>query len=545
MEPSDELQRGRDAYARRAWGDAHAQLSAADRRAPLEPEDLERLAMAAYLIGRDTESLEILARAYHQSAEGGDLARAARCAFWSGYQLISKGDMAQAGGWFARGRRLLDDGQLDSVEEGYVLISVALQTLVEGDAASAYPIFGEAATVGGRFRDPDLLTLAGLGQGQALIALGKTVEGLTALDEIMVGVTTGEVSAIVAGLVYCAVIAACQEAFDLRRAQEWTEALSRWCGSQPDLVPYRGQCLVHRAQLMSLQGAWPEAMDEADRARETLSRAPDQSAVGMAFYELAELHRRRGDFEKADDAYRQANQWGHPPQPGLALMRLAQDRMEAAEAAIRRVMDEAGDLVTRAKLLPAHVEIMLAVGDVPTARAAADDLSEIARAFGAPLLDAVAGHSQGAVLLAEGDPRAASSALRHAWGIWQELEAPHEGARTRILMGLACRRLGDHDTATMELDAARLVFERLGAAPDLASVLDLCRETAPQAGGGLTAREVQVLGLVATGKSNRAIASELVISEKTVARHVSNIFTKLHVTSRAAATAYAYEHDLL
>jgi len=234
-----------------------------------------------------------------------------------------------------------------------------------------------------------------------------------------------------------------------------------------------------------------------------------------------------------------------PPQPGLALLRLAQGRVDAAAAAIRTALDGAQDRLARAKVLVAYVEIVLAADDVSAARTAAGELSEIAADLGMPLLQAVAAHATGAVLLAEGDPRAALATLRRAWTAWQELQAPYEAARARVLMGLACRALGDSDTAELELDAACRVFQQLGAAPEIARVEAESRMAAPAAAGRLTAREVQVLRLVAEGKGNRAIAADLVISEHTVARHVQNIFAKLDVSSRSAATAFAFEHGLL
>lgn len=545
MTTADNLNRGRDAFLRRGWTDAYMLLAAADSDEPLPPEDLERLATAAYLIGKDAESAEIWTRAHQEFLGRGAVARAARCAFWLAFGLMHQGERARAGGWITRARELLDNARQDCVEQGYLLLPIALQRLFAGDAAGAYGMFCQAAEIGDRFGDRDLIALARHSRGRVLIRMGELRDGVGLLDEAMITIDAGEVSPLVVGDVYCSVIEGCLEVFDLRRAQEWTAALTRWCEAQPDLVPYRGQCLVRRAEILQLRGAWPEAIEAARQACERLLQPSPQPASGAAFYQCGELHRLRGEFSQADEAYRQANRYGRTPQPGLALLRMAQGQSETATAAIRLVVDEAHGTERRSRLLPAYVEIMLAAGDIQAARMAADELASLAGDLDAPLLTAVAAQARGAVRLAEGDARAALPILRQAWTGWQEVDAPYDAARLRVLIGLASRDLGDVEAAEMEFDAARWIFQQLGARPDLTRVEALSRALKPAPAGGLSAREMQVLRLVARGKTNREIASALFISERTVERHLSNIFNKLDLPSRAAATAYAYEHQLL
>jgi DNA-binding CsgD family transcriptional regulator len=542
----DLLARGRESYARRAWRDAYDELSASDRHAGLAAADLELLGTAAYLIGRDGAAGEGFERAHHAYLDQEEVPRAVRCAFWRALILLQDGRHAEGGGWLARAQRLVQEAAADCPERGYLLIPSALQALGGGEPDRAYELFGEISEIADRSGDPDLVALSRLGRGQALVKLGQVAPGVAMLDEAMVAVTTGEVSAVAAGIVYCALILACREIFDLRRAQEWTEALSRWCATQQGLRPYRGQCLVHRSELMQLHGEWSDAMEEARTACSHLSETSGNPALGMAQYQRAELLRLRGQFVPAEKAYHQASEWGHPVQPGLALLRLAQGRIDDAAAAIRSAADDAeGDPAQYPRMLAALVETTLAAGDLDAAQAAADDLERLASDFDAAYLRAVAASARGAVVLAAGDARAACVALRRAWLVWQELDAPYDAARVRLMMARACRRIADHDTGDMELDAARRVFERLGAAPALAEAAELARPRTPVARGGLTPREVEVLRLVSTGVTNREVAETLGISEKTVARHLNNIFTTLGVSSRAGATAYAYEHQLV
>jgi DNA-binding NarL/FixJ family response regulator len=540
-----EIERGRDLYANRAWRDAFAVLSGADRDASLTADDLELLATAAYMLGRQDEFYDALENAHQAHLNGGDALRAARCAFWLGINLVQEGEMGRAGGWLGRARRLVEREGGDCVEQGYLLIPLMFEREGQGDLDGAIAAAAEAARIGERFGDPDLVALAGHHQGHLLIVKGEVRQGLGLLDEAMLSVSTGELSPIPSGIVYCGVILGCQEAYELRRAAEWTAALTRWCDEQPDMIAFTGRCLVHRSEIMRLRGAWTEALAEARRAGERCIQGNNPRAAGEASYVRGDVHRLRGEFDAAETAYREASQRGREPQPGLALLRLAQGDTAAAMATIRRALAESTERPKRAALLPAAVEITLAAGEGDEARAACDELEEIAAGYEGGMLDALAAQARGGVLLAERDAERALVALRRAAQAWQELDAPYEAARARALIGRACRALGDDDAAAMELAAAREAFTALRAAPALAEIDALVEPAVSRDAHRLTERELEVLRLIAAGRTNKAIAGELVLSERTVERHVSNIFAKLGVSSRSAATAFAYKHELV
>jgi ATP/maltotriose-dependent transcriptional regulator MalT len=539
-----DLEQGRACYGRRAWADAYQALARADQAAQLAGADLELLAMSAYLIGRDDDYLAALDRAHQAYLHAAEGARAVRCAFWLGLRFLFRGETGRATGWLARAQRLLEREKRECAEAGYLLLPVAEQHLDDGDCEAAYTAAARAAGIGERFEEPDLIACARHVQGRILIHQGNVERGLALLDEAMVAVTAGELSPLMTGLIYCSVIEACQQVHALSRAREWTFALAQWCEGQPEMVAFRGVCRVHRAEVMQLHGAWREAMEEARRARE-LSQGVNRQAVAAAFYQQAEVHRLRGEFTAAEREYQSASQWGSEWQPGLALLRLAQGRTETSAAAIRSALSAATDRFQRARLLPAYIEIMLAAGDLEAARGACRELEQTAGSIDTGVLGAMIAQACGAVDLAQGDARSALASLRRAFEAWQRIGAPYLVARVRVLAGLACRALGDEEGARLDLDAARALFEQLGAAPDLARLDSLTRIAPRGHGHGLTPRELQVLRLVAAGKTNRAIAADLRLSEKTVDRHVSNIFTKLDVASRAAATAFAYEHQLI
>lgn len=544
MTTSPDLELARAAFARHQWLAAAEAFATADRPGGLDARDLADAGLAAHLSGEDAAATSFMSRSHQVALEADDPAFAAFIAFWLGMLLANRGEMAVAGGWLARSGRLVDEHHLDTAVVGYLLVPRALVALEGGDAEAAFALFDEAAAIAERSHDVDLATLSRLGRGQSLIAMGEVARGVAYLDDAMLAVTAGEAGPVVSGIVYCASIEAFHRIYDLRRAQGWTEALTRWRSEEPDLVPFRGRCLVYRAELMRIHGDWPSATAEVRLAGEVLLGPPPEPAAGEALYLQAELSRLGGEFEVAETAYRQAAGWGRRPEPGLALLRLAQGRGLAAMTMLKRAIDETPSGLGRAPLLDALVTVAIAAGDHETAQAAAEELTRLAAVAAAPLLEAIAASADGAARLAGGEPLVALTAFRRAADLWQSLDAPYESARVQEGIGLVCRDLGDAETAAIALEAARDAFDRLGAAPD-ARRLDVIIGLPPPTPGGLSARELEVLRLLAGGKSNRAIATELGISERTVDRHVSNLYTKLDVSSRAAATAFAYEHGLI
>ncbi len=550
---SDVLRRGREDYLARAWRDAYDALCEADREGALGWEDLERLAVSAGLIGDDEKLLETQERLHRVHLDAGRELRAAHSAFWIGFRLMSLGEMGRAQAWLARAERIVQRVGPDCVERGYLLLPTVLRLLTANDFARARACASEACEIGECFADADLCALARSFAGSVLLKQGEIDRGIALFDDAMLAAVSHELSPVVTGIIYCHVISACSQVYALERAREWTTALTAWCNAQPQLVSFAGTCLVHRAELMELGGAWEDAIEEARRAQSRLSATSDPKARAGALYQEGEIHRLRGELAQAEDAYARASQQGREPLPGLALLRLAQGRGDAAVQAMRRVVTTTNDRLRRTRYLPAYVEILLAEGHIDEARAASTELTDIAATFEGDVLRALAAQAHACVLLAEGKAPATVEPLCAALLVWQRIGAPYIVARLRVLLGQTYSALGDEDGAQLEWSAASTAFAELGATPDLVALVAPQGASAPTAAAepanapahGLSARELEVLRLVATGKTNRAIAGELFLSEKTVDRHVSNIFVKLDVASRAAATGYAYEHGLV
>ncbi|MET4638422.1 LuxR C-terminal-related transcriptional regulator [Mycetocola sp. 2940] len=534
------LELARTAYEEHRWTVARDAFDVAQNEGQLPARDLELAATAALLLGLETDGVETLTRAHEEYLAANDIVGAVRCAAWLGIHLMNAGNRARGGGWLARAQRLVHGDAESEVAEGFLLIPVGLGSLYSGDVDGALRAFDQLATFAERFADRDIYCLAQLGRGQSRIMAGQVEDGMTLLDEAMVAVTAGEISPLPAGIIYCAVIGTCHLAYDLKRAHEWTAALDQWCAAQPDMIPFSAQCQAHRAALYRLHGAWSEAYSAALIAEERFGLGDRDAAYG-AFYQKGEIERLRGEFDDAEASYRRAGETGFEPQPGLALLALARGHRDVALALIRGAV-EGSDPGTRRRMLPALVTIELAAGHVELARAAADELRVVSSDSRMPMLNASASHANAAVLLEEGDALGALGEARRASALWRDLDLPFELAQCRALIARAHRMLEDEISAEVELQAARAMFAELGATPSVRELDALRRQ---RGDSPLTTREVEVLRLVASGLTNKAIAAELYLSEKTVARHLSNIFAKLDLTSRAAATAYAYRQRLV
>lgn len=540
-----ELRRGRELYAARAWRDAVDVLARVDEQSPLELADLWRLAFAASLCGREAVSFAALERSYHAQVDD-QPAGAFRAAFWLGFRLINMHEQSRGQGWLARAERCVARLPQPCVESGYIELPRVREHFLAGRYAEALELATRAAELGNRLGDHDLGSFARNLQGRVLLRQGARDAGLKLLDEAMLAVTAGELAPNITGLIYCSAIESCQAVFALDRVREWTESLRGWCDAQPQLRAFSGACMVSRAEVLELAGNWAEALEEARRAAKELSEAFGARAAGEALYREAEIHRLQGELADAEARYGDASQSGRDPQPGLALLRLAQGRPEVAVQALRRALAAATQPLARVKLLPAAVESLLGAGLVEDARVAVSELESIAATFGAEALGAVAARARGMFELAGGNPAAAVAPLLGAFDVLQRLGAPYLAAQARALLACAYQALDDEDGARLEMAAARCEFERLGALTDLHAVDARFAQAGTKSSvAGLSPRELEVLRLVATGKTNRLIAAELCLSEKTVDRHVSNILTKLNVSSRSAATAFAYENKLV
>lgn len=533
---------GEAAFERRDWTAAYQSLSRAGADGVLDAEGWDLLGEAAWWLGEIDDALTAWERAY--DCHLGDRRRrsAALSAMYVAYHSIERGDVAKGSGWVSRMTRLLDD-EPEGSEHGYPLYFRLFELSSDGNIDGAMTLAARMQELGHRFDDPNLVAVGLMGEGRMLIKQGHVEDGMPLLDEAMLAALSDQLHPVWTGAIYCHLMDVCHELSELRRAGEWTHAAATWCEDLPPNALYRGICRVHRAQVLRRQGAWEQAEEEADRAcRDVAHLHPGTVAEGH--YELGEIRRLRGDLDGAESSYRRAHELGRDPQPGLALLRMMQDQVDVAATSIASALEaRRGDPLGRAQLLAGQCEIALASGDVDTARAAATELGQTAQEYQSSGLEAAARQADGAVWVHDGKVQEAVGTLRSACRLWQEMDAQYSAARTRLLLSKAHRELGDDDGARLELDAAENTFRRLGATPALAELEELQGKSSLPA--GLTDRQGEVLELVATGASNSEIGTSLFISKRTVDRHVSDIFTKLGVSSRTEATAWAFEHGLV
>ena len=540
MNSSSDLDAGRAAVADRRWADAWELLAGVDARDGLGGSDLELLATAALLRGEAQASIDALSRAYAAHLSAGDTAGAARSAGWLALNLIEQGDFTNSVLWAARAMRIVNAMPEPGALAGFVRMAPAVGQLGSGNNAEAVHAFEEVLAIADREADRELATFARLGLGKSLIESGAVSEGLGRLDQAMTSIAAGDVAPLPTGVIVCGAVSDAVLAFDLDRAAAWTGVLGRWCVEQPQLIAFSGQYRALEAGLLLVRGAWTEASTAVELALSRF-RAGDYRAIWGAPYQHGELSRLRGAFHSAEESYRRAGESGWEPQPGLSLLHLALGRAGRAQDEIRRSAAGA-DPLTRRYLLPAVAEVEVAAGDHHAARRAVEELRDASTTSATPMLDATIAATDARVLLAEGRMTDALDAARKAVRGWDLVGAPYEVARSRVLAGRALRAIGEAEAAREEFDAARTVFLALGAEP---AVAELAAVMGDRRAGALTTRELEVLRLVSTGLTNRGIGERLSLSEKTVARHLANIFGKLGITSRAAATAYAYENGLV
>jgi ATP/maltotriose-dependent transcriptional regulator MalT len=522
--------------SRDVWLETYRRLSGRDP-ADLTPDQLEAFADSAWLVCRLAESLSARQQAYARYDEIHDDRSAVRTAWRMFWDHLYNGDSVVALGWLRRANRHMA-AIPESAECGLVALAESELALNRGavDEADAYAT--RAVDIGERHGSPSLIAFGLTLRGRAFIAQGKLEEGSAALDEAMALVLSGRLDVFFTGAVYCTVIAECLDVADMQRASEWTDVARAWCASLPVVTPYHGICRIHRGEVLGLRGSWTEAENEIRTAAEELTAFKPRSAA-QALYALAEIQRRRGDLAAAEHSYLQAHQLGRDPQPGLALVRLAQGRTTVASAGLRTALaDRSMSRVRRAHLLAAQVSVALAAGDQELARGAAQELSSIADALGRPAVVGMAAIGRGKVRLADDDAGEAIADFRVALIMWRDLQLPYEEAQAHLLIGKAAQAMGDEEGARLEIQIARAGFERLGARRDAHQAAAVTSGRQDRI-AGLTAREAEVLRLVAEGMSNRQIGQALAISEYTVARHLQNTFGKLGVSSRAAATAIA------
>lgn len=537
------LDLARSAVAEGRWRAACDQFEAAAAAdgAGLSASDLELLSTASFLRGRHDAAIQALTDAHELYLAADDTLGAARTAGWIAFEMLEASQVTVSAAWIGRGLRLV--ARLDepgSVGGFVALVPAAFTAMFVGDVAEAKRRFDEIAAIAERAGDRELAAHAAFGQGKCLTTMGRTADGNAVLDQVVAAVAEGRVPTITTCIFYRVMLDVWHEAFDLERAHSGTATFARLCREQPELVAYSGQCHAYRAQLLLLHGDWAEASAAATLAEERL-RAGDFTAAYVANYQLGELHRLRGEVRAAEEHYLRAAQTGWDPQPGLALLALAKGDAAQAQTMIRRSVAGAGE-GGRRRLLPAQAEIEIAAGDVDAARRAADELAAAHRSAPTPMLAAVVSLVEARVRLAEGDAHGALQAGDTAHAAWSSLTAPYEAARCGVVRARILLALDESAAATAALEKARAAFLALGAR---AALSEVASATAARPASTLTDREMEVLRLVSTGLTNRGIAERLTLSEKTVARHLANIYGKLGLSSRAAATAYAYENGLI